>query len=163
MSARAAWRLIGLGFTRVFRYTPGKKDWMANGLPIEGEEARIQRAGDLVRLDVPACGLAERVGEVKERVQKLGWDSCVAVNEARVVLGLLRPEALEVDPQDTVEQAMENGTRTYRLNAPLEKTMGYMQKMGVESVLVTTSDGKLFGLLRREDVEEALSAKQELK
>ncbi len=130
---------------------------MANGLPIEGKEAHIQRAGDFAHLDVPTCGLADRVGEVKERFQKAGWDSCVVVYEDNVVLGLLRPESLKVDPQDTAEQAMESGVRAYRLNAPLEKPMGYMQKMAVDSVLVTNSDGKLLGLLIREDVEKVLN------
>jgi len=148
-----------LGFTRVFRYTPGKKDWMANGLPIEGEDALVQRAGDFARLDVPTCSLTERIGEVKERIQKAGWDSCVVTYEDRVVLGLLRPEALNVNPQDTAEQAMESGTRTYRLNVPLEKPMQYMQKMVVDSVVVSTSDGKLFGVLKREDVEKALAGR----
>jgi hypothetical protein len=32
MSARAAWRLEGLGFPQVRRYTPGKMDWLAGGL-----------------------------------------------------------------------------------------------------------------------------------
>lgn len=130
---------------------------MANGLPIEGEEAHVQRAGDLAHLDVPTCGLGERVGEVKERVQQAGWDTCVVVSEDRVVLGLLRPENLKVDPQETVEQSMENGPRTYRLDSPLDKPAQYMQKYVVTSVPVTTSDGKLFGLLKRDDLEETLS------
>jgi signal-transduction protein with cAMP-binding, CBS, and nucleotidyltransferase domain len=161
LSARAAWRLISLGFTRVYRYTPGKKDWIANGLPIEGEKALKKRVGDLVRLDVPVCGLSDRVGDVKERIQKAGWDSCVVVYEDRVVLGLLRPEALEVDPQEAAEMAMENGTKTFRLDASIENAMEYMQKMGPDSVLVTTSDGKLFGLLKREDVENELIDRKE--
>ena len=33
MSDRAAWRLESLGFTRVYRYTPGKDGWLAMGLP----------------------------------------------------------------------------------------------------------------------------------
>lgn len=77
--------------------------------------------------------------------------------EDRVVLGLLRLENLEVDPQATAEQAMESGPRTYRLDAPLEKTLQYMQKRGVGSVVVTNGDGQLFGLLKRDEVEEALS------
>jgi CBS domain-containing protein len=130
---------------------------MANGQPIEGKEAHIQRADKLARPDVPTCSPADRVGEVKERVQKAGWDSCVVVFEDRIALGLLRSEALEADPQNTAEQAMEIGPRTYRLDAPLEKAMQYMQNKGVDSVLVTNSDGKLFGMLKREDVEKALS------
>ena len=36
MSPRAAWRLEGLGFERVYDYVPGKADWFASGLPKEG-------------------------------------------------------------------------------------------------------------------------------
>ncbi len=120
-------------------------------------EAHVQCAGDLARLDVPICSLADRVGEMKERIHKAGWDSYVVVFEDNVVLGLLRPESLEVDPQDMAEQAMESGVRSYRLNTPFEKPMEYIQKMAVDSVLVTNSDGKLFGLLKRADIEKALS------
>jgi hypothetical protein len=157
MSARAAWRLISLGFRRVFRYTAGKKDWLANGLPAEGQESRIQRAGDLARRDAPTCLLAERLAEVKARLQRAGWDTCAVVNQERIVLGLLRPEALAGDPQQAAEQAMESGPRTYRLNSPLEKIAEYLRKRGEDSVLVTTSNGEFFGLLKREDVERALS------
>ena len=136
---------------------------MANGLPIEGEEAHTQRAADLARQDVPTCGLSERIGEVKERVQEASWDSCVVVFGDRVILGQLRREALEADPQFTAEQVMVNDTRTYRLDAKLEKTAQYMQKHDVDGVLVTTSDGKLFGLLKRDDVEKAISGRQETK
>jgi predicted transcriptional regulator len=141
----------------MFRYKPGKKDWMGNGLPIEGKEAHVQRAGDLARQDVPTCSLADRMDDVKERVQKAGWDSCVVVIANGVALGLLRSESLEADPQNTAEQSMEIGSRTYRQDAPLEKTMQYMQNKGVDSVLITNSDGKLVGMLKREDIEKALS------
>jgi predicted transcriptional regulator len=156
MSARAAWRLTNLGFTQVFRYTAGKKDWMANGLPMEGKEAHAQSAGDLARRDVPTCSLEERLGDVKARIDRAGWDTCVVVFEDNIVLGLLGPGAFDANPQETAEQAMDPGVRTYRLDAKLEKPMQHMQKKGIDSVLVTYSDGKLFGLLKREDVEKAL-------
>lgn len=124
---------------------------------MEGEEARLQRAGDLARQDVPTCRLDERVGEVQERVQKAGWDTCVVLNGRGIVLGLLRAEMLTAGSHETVEQVMENGPRTYRLDAPLEKTQEYMQKKGVDSVLVTDNNGKLHGLLKRADVEQVQS------
>src|SRR5690242_6550396 len=157
MSARAAWRLIQLGFTQVYRYTPGKTDWLANGLPFEGKEVHLQRAGDLVNTEVPTCRIMDRLGAIKARLQKAGWDTCVVINEEQVVLGLLRAEALTADPQMAAEQAMESAPRTYRLNSPYEKALEYMQKNGLDSTLVTTSDGKLFGLLKRTDVEQAMS------
>ncbi len=68
MSARAAWRLETLGFTEVFRYKPGKADWLANGLPTTGTEANVPRVSQVIRRDVPTCHLGERVGTVRERV-----------------------------------------------------------------------------------------------
>lgn len=156
LSARAAWRLASLGFTKVYRYAAGKADWLANGLPAEGSEARAPGCGDLADMDVPTCKISERVGEVRGRVGKAGWDVCVVVNEEQVVLGLLRANDLaNANPTWTAEEAMERDPRSYRLNTPPEKARQHMELKGVTSVLVTTSDGKLFGLLKREDIEKA--------
>lgn len=153
MSSRAAARLESLGFTQVFRYKPGKADWLANGLPTEGEFADVPRVGDLAWRDVPTCRLTDRIGSVAERVRASGANACVVVNDERVVLGLLRQEALDVDPQTPVEQVMEPGPKTYRFHVLPEKAADYLRRHEIDSVLVTTSDGELLGLLRREDVE----------
>ena len=60
MSARAAWRLESLGFTHVYRYTAGKMDWRASGLPIEGQFADEPCAKDIARRDVPTFLLLRR-------------------------------------------------------------------------------------------------------
>jgi hypothetical protein len=88
MSPRAAWRLEGLGFERVYDYVPGKADWFASGLPKEGRLALIPTIGDAARREVPTSAPVEKIGVVRER--KMSWDSCVVVNKERVVLGLLR-------------------------------------------------------------------------
>src|ERR1051326_8061662 len=36
LSARAAWRLETMGFQEVYRYTPGKADWLAAGVENRG-------------------------------------------------------------------------------------------------------------------------------
>ncbi len=56
MSPRAAWRLESLGFGEVYDYAAGKLDWMAAGLPTEGTNAELLRAGDVARNDVSTCG-----------------------------------------------------------------------------------------------------------
>src|SRR5919201_6887993 len=96
MSARAAWRLEEtLGFERVYRYTPGKADWLAAGLPFEGELAGMPRIGEAADPDVPTCRPHEGVGEVRDRLQRLGQDVCVVLSERRVVLGQVRSKDLE--------------------------------------------------------------------
>ncbi len=153
LSARAVWRLSSLGFTQLFRYAPGRAEWLANGLPVEGTEARTELAGDLADLDVPTCRRSERVGDVRRRVQSEGWQTCVVVNDQLVVLGLLTAVDLEkADQTWPAEEAMVRDPLAYRLNAPLDEVRAEMDRQRLDSVLITTTDGKLFGLLKREDL-----------
>ncbi|MGD9893162.1 MAG: CBS domain-containing protein [Dehalococcoidia bacterium] len=157
MSARAAWRLETLGFTHVFRYQPGKADWFAAGLPMEGTRANVPRAGDSARRGVPACRLTDRVGEVRDRVRAAGWDVCLVVTEEGVILGRLRGKALDATPEAVAETVMEAGPTTIRPNTPLESIARRMQERQVGSIVVSDSDGRLIGILYREDTERALS------
>ena len=154
LSARAAWRLASLGFTQVYRYTAGKADWLANGYPAEGTEARAPGAGDLADMEVPTCKRSDRIGDLRQRLQREGQNVCVVVNDEQIVLGLLRAIAFEkANPQWIAEEAMENAAQTFRLNTPFEGIRDYfLANLGIDSVLITTSDGKLFGLVRKDDV-----------
>ncbi len=152
MSARAASRLEKLGFGQVYRYQPGKADWFAAGLPREGSEANTPRVADVARRDVPTCRIDERVGAVRDRVRDGNWDVCVVVDEQRVVLGVIRAEALGVDPGTPVEDVMQAGPVTFRPNLGAGQMPDYLKKQRIPRALVTTSDGVLIGLLRIEDV-----------
>ncbi|HZU16817.1 MAG TPA: CBS domain-containing protein [Candidatus Dormibacteraeota bacterium] len=154
MSPRAAWRLERLGFGEVYDYTAGKLDWMAAGLPTEGTGAARPRAGDLARGEVPTCALNERLDAVRERVRAGGWEVAVVANEQRVVLGLLRARELDADGDHTVEQAMRPGPSTFRPFVPAEEMARFMTEHGLESAPITTSDGRLVGLLFRQDAVE---------
>src|SRR3954454_23611829 len=54
-SPRAACLLETLGFEDVFDYVPGKVDWIARGLPTDGENVDAHRVGRLARDDVATC------------------------------------------------------------------------------------------------------------
>ena len=151
MSPRAAWRLESLGFTQVYDYTAGKLDWLAAGLATEGANAQQPRAGDVARGEVPTCTLDERLGTVAQRVRADGWDACVVVNRERVVLGLLRAKELHAGPQLRIEQAMRPGPTTFRPHVPIAKLARLMTDHYLDSSPITTSDGRLVGLLRRQD------------
>ena len=73
----------------MFRYVAGRRDWFAAGRPMEGRRARRAQAGEMAGRDVPTCRLGDRLGEVRARVRASGWDTCVVVSEAGVVLGRL--------------------------------------------------------------------------
>ena len=153
MSPRAAWRLEGLGFEKVYDYVPGKADWFASGLPKEGRLASLPTIGDAARRDVPTCAPAEKVENAWNRVQAAGWDACVVVNKERVVLGLLREKEVSTDPGATVERVMRSGPTTFRPDVPVGNVAERMRERGARTVLVTTSDGRLVGLLYRDDAE----------
>ena len=135
----------------MYDYLDGKLDWLAAGLPIEGTHADRPRAGDIARHDVPTCGLDEPGAAVRERVRAAGWDACVVVNDQRVVLGLLREEQLEELGNGPVEQVMRPGPSTFRPHVPIEEMAHFMTDHDLPTSPITSSDGRLVGLLRRED------------
>jgi CBS domain-containing protein len=136
----------------VYDYRAGKQDWMGAGLPTEGTGTERPRLADVVRRDVPTCSLGERLGDVRNRVTAAGWDACVVVSQDRVVLGLLRARELRADPGLPVERAMRPGPSTYRPFVSVAEMRRTMIDRGLESSPVTTSDGKLVGLVRRTDL-----------
>jgi CBS domain-containing protein len=136
----------------VYDYRTGLQDWMGAGLPTEGTNTERPRLVDVVQRDVPTCSLGERVGDVRNRVIAAGWDACVVVSQQPVVLGLLRAKELQADPDLLVERAMRPGPSTYRPFVSVEEMRRIMIDRNLESSPVTTSDGKLVGLVRKQDV-----------
>src|SRR5438309_9820811 len=155
MSPRAAWRLETLGFGEVYDYAPGKADWAATGRPTEGELASVPRIGSIAHRDVPTCSLTESVEKVAERTRTAGWYTCIAVNEHRVVLGRLFRRELDARGSQTVEEAMRSGPSTFRPNVTAHEMMHFMDEHDLRTVLVTTWEGTLVGLVRREDLGES--------
>jgi Mg/Co/Ni transporter MgtE len=151
MSPRAAWRLESLGFGEVYDYVAGKLDWMAAGLPTEGTNATHPRAGDVSRKDVPTARLEDRLGDVRERVSASGWDAVVVTNNERVVLGLLRSKELAKDPELSIEKAMRPGPSTFRPYVAIKEMADSMTGHMLESAPITTSDGRIVGLLLQKD------------
>jgi predicted transcriptional regulator len=136
----------------VYDYRTGIQDWRGAGLPTEGTNTQRPRLVDVVRRDVPTCSLDERLGDVRDRVLAAGWDACVVVSQQRVVLGLLRAKELHADPDLPVERVMRPGPSTYRPYVTVEEMRQIMTERNMDSSPVTTSNGKLVGLVRRPDV-----------
>ena len=136
----------------MYDYGTGILDWATAGLPVEGTNAQQPRLIDVVRRDVPTCSLGERLGDVRDRVAAAGWDACVVVSSGRVVLGLLRAAQLRAGREQLVDQVMRPGPSTYRPFVSVAEMRGIMSDRNLESSPVTTSDGRLVGLVRRQDV-----------
>ena len=138
----------------MYDYVAGKADWLAAGLESEGTAASESRAGDAARRDVPTCRFDDDLASV--RAAAGAWGTCMVVNEKGVLLGRLARRALTSDASSSVEEAMSEGPSTVRPNVPLASLVERMRTHDLSSYPVTTSDGRLVGLVVREEAEERL-------
>ena len=158
MSPRAACRLETLGFPGVYDYVGGKVDWLARGLPREGEKAGECRALKLAVDDVVTCELTDRVGEVADRVASSRYGFAFVVAPGRTLLGRLRRASLQTGCDASAEALMEPGPSTIRADTALEGLARRMRKNDLTSLPVTTPEGELLGVVRRDDLEAELKA-----
>jgi Mg/Co/Ni transporter MgtE len=103
---------------------------------------------------VPTCGPADRLQDVRARIGE--WEACFVVDEDGVVLGRLGRSALRREDDVSAEEAMSNGPSTIRPSARLARVVERMRTQDLTGLPVTTSDGRLLGLLLRVDAERAL-------
>ena len=146
MSPRAACRLESLGFSDVFDYVGGKRDWTGAGLPIEGQKAREPSIGSLTRRDVPTARLGDKVSDTARRAEGDGYDLAVVVTAGGVVLGILDPEALVVSSSASVEEVMRPGPATYRPDLPVQELLEKLAPRHLRRALVATPEGRLLGV-----------------
>jgi CBS domain-containing protein len=118
---------------------------------MEGRLAEMPTAGSVARDDGPTASLEEPLGDVRERVQRSDFDTAVVVNAEGIVLGILRPKHLDGPDKLRVEEVMSAGPSTFRPHVLIHEITHYMHEHEVDSVPVTTGDGRLVGLLLRED------------
>jgi rhodanese-related sulfurtransferase len=147
MSARAAWRLESMGFQEVYRYTPGKADWLAAGWETEGTDAKKIRIRQMIHKDVPTCSLRERLEDVKSR-RRPNQDLCVVVNDKNIVMGVIQGETWDANPQARVVDVMQPGPRTLRPDLEPKDAQKMLKNYSAPVAIITTSDGELFGIIR---------------
>jgi rhodanese-related sulfurtransferase len=112
VSARAAWRLESMGFQEVYRYTPGKADWLAAGWETEGTQAKKARIRQMIHKEVPTCALRERLEDVKSR-RRPNQDLCVVVNDRNIVLGVIQGETWDANPLSRVGMSCNPDRRRF--------------------------------------------------
>jgi hypothetical protein len=157
MSPRAAWRRETLGFERVCDYVGGKADWLAHGLPREGEDL-VPYAGELIEPEPPTCALSDSVADVRAALEGSRCGFCLVATEHPIVLGRVRRSALnEVDPSAAAESLMEAGPSTVRPNRNDRELIERLAKRDLTTALVTTPEGCLIGVFDRADAERRLA------
>ena len=132
----------------MYDYTLGKADWLAAGLPTTGKGGRPSRAIDAIDSHVPTCTPDERIVDVAARLGDLESPVCVVINDRRVVQGRLRVDRVDRADTRTAGDVMEPGPATIRADADLAQTRERMTSRNATSLIVTTPEGVLLGLLQ---------------
>jgi CBS domain-containing protein len=159
MSPRAAWQLEALGFTQVYDYTEGKLDWIAQGLPMQGNGPHYAVAGEVADRDaVLTCRAGDLVGDLSEALDSVPHDYCVVLNAQDIVLGRMRTKNIQGSTDDAVELVMEPGPTTLRPKEPAKGLLERMKKKNVPTVIVTTKSGRLVGAVTQRALERLLGA-----
>jgi CBS domain-containing protein len=157
MSPRAACRLEGLGFTRVFDYVDGIADWKAAGLPVEGATDDRERVAEATRGDVITSRPEETIADVRSRYGTETWEIAAVLGCDGVVIGRLRPTALGGPDDRLVEEVMEPGPATVRPDQLLQPLVERMERRNAPHVLVTTPQGNLIGILFQDEAKRYLA------
>lgn len=142
----------------MYDYVPGKLDWMARGLPIEGRRAGEPTAASVARRDAPICTLEEQIGDVRTRVEASGYDVCIVTNDKGIVAGILRAGQFDAPADAQAEEAMRPGPSTFRPHVPAAEMAEYMTRHDLANVPVTSAQGRLIGVLLRQDAVHAAQA-----
>jgi rhodanese-related sulfurtransferase len=156
LSSRLAARLQHEGFMQVYEYAASLADWMAYGLPIEGAEAPVPRAGSLARRDFVTVGPDERLADVALRPG--GETVCAVVDRDGVLLGRLRVADIQAHPDARAGDVAHPGPSTFRPDVPLSKIGEWFERRKVDAFIITTPDGRPFGVLHRSEVEAVVAA-----
>jgi predicted transcriptional regulator len=127
------------------------------GLPVEGRSVEVPKIGQVARRDVPRATLRERMAEVRARVLETEWDTAMVVNEAGVLLGRLYKSQFDEELETPVEEVMEEGPSTFRLNVSVPEMSDTMRDEDLDTAPVTTSEGVLVGMVLRDDLSNPSS------
>jgi CBS domain-containing protein len=108
--------------------------------------AELARPVPTVGLDATLADAAAALGDAP---------FVLVVNDAEVVLGKVLARSLEVAGDEPVETAMIEGPTTVRAGESLPDLAERMQQAGTSSVVVTSNQGELVGVLLTDEATAA--------
>jgi rhodanese-related sulfurtransferase len=151
LSSRAAARLEAIGFTDVVDYADSKTAWLGAGLPADGDVDVHDRAGALAR-PVPTCGPDATIGAIADHLRGGAAVVVVVVDGEGVVLGAVHPAAAGLPASTPVLDAADPGPPTVRPSITRHELAESMDGDHLHHVLVSTSHGRLLGIVARADL-----------
>ncbi len=137
---------------------PGKVDWLAHALPVEGDRPDAPIAGRAMRADAVLCRPQDRIADVYKALERSPYPFALVTSDDRTVLGRAPASALDPASERAVFDVAEPGPKTFRPHAAADKVAGFLADKGFRWAIVTTPEGRFLGVASREDLErEAVS------
>jgi CBS domain-containing protein len=133
---------------------PGKVDWLARGLPTEGERAGETRVGDLARDDVVTCAPGDAAADVARRIDDSPYRFALVVAGDGTLLGRLRRSAIEEGTEASAEELMSAGPSTVRPDLAVEELRERLDSKELKTAIVSTPEGLLIGVVLRDALGE---------
>jgi CBS domain-containing protein len=132
---------------------PGKVDWLANNLPVDGDRPYAPIAGRAMRDDAVRCRPTDRIADVLESIERSPYPFALVTSDDGTLLG--RAPASSLDPASArpVWDVAQPGPKTFRPHVMAEKVAEVLADKGYRWAIVTTPDGRLLGVASREDLE----------
>jgi CBS-domain-containing membrane protein len=135
----------------VYDYVPGKVDWLARGLPAEGDRAGESRVGECARDDVVTCGLDAPADRMREEIDASPYGFALVVSDDGTLLGRLRRSELE-GASGTAEELMSPGPSTVRPDLAIEELREKLDERDLKTAIVSTPEGRVIGVVRRREL-----------
>jgi CBS domain-containing protein len=132
---------------------PGKVDWLAHSLPVEGERTEAPIAGRAMRDDVVRCRPTDRVGDVRESIARSAYPFALVTSEDGTLLGRAPSSALDGPSERPVWDVAEPGPKTFRPHVAAQKVAETLAGKDLRWAILTTPEGRVLGVASREDLE----------
>src|SRR2546423_13868255 len=115
---------------------PGKVDWLAHNLPLEGERPGAPIAGRVIRDDVVLCRPTDRIADVRESIERSPYPFALITSDNRTLLGRAPSSALDSASDRPVWEVAEPGPKTFRPHVATEQVAGVLADKGLRCAIV---------------------------
>ena len=132
---------------------PGKVDWLANSLPVDGDRPDAPIAGRAMRGDAALCRPGDRVADVRKLIERSPYPFALVTSDDGTLLGRAPASALAPASQRPVWDVAQPGPKTFRPHVIAAKVAEVLAEKGYRWAIVTTPEGRLLGVASREELE----------
>ena len=137
----------------MYDYTPGKVDWLAHNLEVEGERANAVTVGRVMRDDAVRCAPSDPATAVLELINDSPYPFAVVTSVDGCVLGRVPKSALDPPSEEPVWDVAEPGPKTFRPHHSVANVTTHLAEKNLRWAIVTTPEGRLLGVASRAALE----------